>query len=66
MKNIARSSLVMSANWSKGAKDPSKWMPKNEAFHCEYIKKWVAVKEKYMLYMDRKEHQKVNRVLAGC
>jgi len=41
-----------SANRSKGAKDPAKWMPKNEAFHCEYIKKWVAVKEKYILYMD--------------
>lgn len=55
-----------SANRSKGAKDPAKWMPKNEAFHCEYIKKWVAVKEKYILYMDRKEQQKVNRVLEGC
>jgi hypothetical protein len=55
-----------SANRSKGAKDPAQWMPKNEAFHCEYIKKWVAVKEKVMLYMDRNEQQKINRVLAGC
>ena len=55
-----------SANRSKGAKDPAQWMPKNEAFHCEYIKKWVAVKEKYMLYMDRNEQQKINRLLAGC
>ena len=55
-----------SANRSKGAKDPAQWMPKNEAFHCEYIKRWVAVKEKYILYMDRKEQQKVNRVLEGC
>jgi hypothetical protein len=55
-----------SANRSKGAKDPAQWMPKNEAFHCEYIKKWVAVKEKYILYMDRNEQQKINRVLEGC
>ena len=55
-----------SANRSKGAKDPAQWMPKNEAFHCEYIKKWVAVKEKVILYMDRNEQQKINRVLEGC
>ena len=55
-----------SSNRSKGAKDPAQWMPRNEAFHCEYIKKWVAVKEKYILYMDQKEQQKINRVLQGC
>ena len=55
-----------SANRSKGAKDPAQWMPKNEAFHCEYIKRWVAIKNKYMLYMDQKEQQKINRVLEGC
>ena len=31
-----------------------------------HIKKWVTVKEKYILYMDRKEQQKINRVLEGC
>tara|TARA_B100000427_G_scaffold250136_1_gene213362 strand:- start:1613 stop:1741 length:129 start_codon:yes stop_codon:yes gene_type:complete len=31
---------------SKEAKDPAQWMPKNKAYHCEYIKKWVAVKKK--------------------
>ena len=55
-----------SANRSKGAKDPANWMPKNKAFHCEYIKKWVSIKDKYMLHIDQKEQQKINRVLEGC
>ena len=58
--------MSKSANRSKGAKDPANWMPKNKSYHCEYIKKWVAIKNKYMLYMDQKEQQKINRVLEGC
>jgi len=64
-RKVLKKTSLIDTNRSKGAKDPAQWMPKNEAFHCEYIKKWVAVKEKVMLYMDRNEQQKINRVLAG-
>jgi hypothetical protein len=54
-RKVLKKTSLIDTNRSKGAKDPAQWMPKNEAFHCEYIKKWVAVKEKVMLYMDRNE-----------
>lgn len=52
-----------SANRSKGARDPALWMPRNEAYHCEYIKSWVVVKEAYGLSMDSAELQAVHKVL---
>ena len=35
------------ANRSKGDKDPAKWMPDNEAFHCQYVQTWVAIKVRW-------------------
>ncbi len=51
-------------NQFKGAKGPSKWMPPNESFRCDYIALWERVLEKYStLIMNSKEkriftHQK--------
>ena len=44
-----------SANRSKGDRDPPNWLPPNESFQCEYIKRWVAVKEYFNLNMDATE-----------
>lgn len=54
------------ANRRKGAKDPAKWMPQSDAFHCQYILRWVEVKSRWGLSMDAKERSKVQAVLAGC
>jgi hypothetical protein len=50
-------------NSSKGDKDPATWMPPNEAYHCEYIKNWVAVKDAYNLSMDAAEEAAIEAVL---
>lgn len=41
-----------SANRSKGSRTPMEWMPTREAFHCEYLRAWVKVKENWRLEMD--------------
>ena len=55
-----------SANRSKSDKDPAKWLPPNAAFHCEYVKIWVLLKEQWGLEMDAAEAAKVEEVLRGC
>lgn len=32
-----------SANRSKGAKGPDEWLPPNEAFHCQYITRYLRI-----------------------
>ncbi|KAF8675076.1 hypothetical protein RHS04_06893 [Rhizoctonia solani] len=36
-----------SSNRMKADKDPSRWMPSNEAYHCTYIRAWIQVKHYY-------------------
>ena len=42
---------------SKGANAPHEWMPENEAYWCEYLAKWQAVKQKYRLLQSQEELQ---------
>ncbi|WP_235926806.1 HNH endonuclease family protein [Actinokineospora pegani] len=59
--------LVVSArsNRQKGDQDPAKWLP--DASHsCEYAVKWVAVKSKYELTVDRAERETLDSLLARC
>lgn len=44
-----------SANRSKGARGPDEWLPPNEAFRCEYVEEWSAVKENWELLMPERE-----------
>ena len=53
-----------SANRSKGAKDPVKWMPKNGK--CAYIDRWIFIKEKYSLKFDPDELIKVMEINKHC
>ena len=55
-----------SANRSKGDKDPARWMPPNEAYHCEYLRQWVVVKATWGLSMDEEERSVIQTVLMGC
>ena len=45
------------SNRSKGAKDPSEWMPPNEKYHCEYIRRWKLVKTQWQMTYDIKEKE---------
>jgi hypothetical protein len=53
-----------SANRSKGARDPALWLPTNTAYHCEYVRNWIDVKNKYNLDMDAAELATIESVLG--
>lgn len=55
-----------SSNRSKGDKDPSQWMPPNSRFHCQYIARWIAVKFRWRLSVDRAEHRALAEGLNNC
>jgi len=51
------------ANQSKSDRDPAEWMPPNIAYHCQYIKSWVIVKQAYNLSIDPAEQAAINKVM---
>jgi len=53
------------ANMSKGARDPSQWLPPNEEFHCEYVSTWVQLKDYWKLSMDEKEQKFIREFLKN-
>ncbi len=55
-----------SANRSKGDRDPAHWLPTNEAYHCQYVDRWVHLKNLWKLTMDYDEHQAVQQIQAKC
>ena len=67
LKNkIALIAVNRSSNRSKGARDPSEWLPPNKSFHCEYIRRWKRIKAIYKLGMDKKEKRFVYQKLSEC
>jgi hypothetical protein len=55
-----------SANRSKSDRDPARWLPINETYRCEYVAAWVAVKERWGLFMDVEETATINRLQSQC
>jgi hypothetical protein len=55
-----------SLNRSKGDQDPAEWMPPNPAARCAYVRRWVAIKVKWGLSVDRRELGAINRTLGSC
>ena len=55
-----------SANRSKGAKDPADWLPPNLDFRCEYVRLWIAIKQRWGLRMDEREENAVNAAIVKC
>jgi len=56
---------VSSSNQSKGAADPSNWLPDNPDDQCRYIVAWVIVKALWELSMDESEHGRIRNLLTG-
>ena len=48
-----------SSNASKGASDPSDWMPDNASYHCEYLEKWLNIKSEFRLSLDADEREAI-------
>lgn len=53
-----------SSNSSKSDDDPARWLPAEDA--CGYVTRWVKIKKKYNLSVDKAEHDKIATVLASC
>ena len=52
-------------NRSKGQKDPSKWLPQNEDYHCEYVSTWILIKDRWNLWVDPKEKKAIKRIITS-
>ncbi|WP_336249214.1 HNH endonuclease family protein [Stomatohabitans albus] len=53
-------------NNAKGHKNAAAWLPPNSGFHCHYVARQVAVKQRYHLWVTPQEHDAMAEVLAGC
>lgn len=53
-------------NMSKSDRGPSQWMPANDDYHCDYLKRWVGVKQRWDLAMDPAEARFVRSEIAQC
>lgn len=53
-------------NQSKGDKDPAVWKPPLKDSYCLYAQRWVAVKAKYKLAIDKSEKAALQSMLKGC
>lgn len=54
------------SNQSKADKDPSKWLPPNRGFQCQYVARWIAVKFRWRLAVDPAEHRALSSLLETC
>lgn len=54
------------ANQDKSDAAPSRWMPANSGFHCQYAVQFVVVLRTYGLYIDRPSVPVLRRALERC
>ena len=55
-----------SENRKKGDKDPPNYMPPNDAYHCTYLRNWIAVKRRWELSMDSAEAVFIRDRYSAC
>lgn len=53
-------------NASKGDKTPDLWKPPNQAAHCLYAKRWIAIKQTYDLSVKATEKSALDSMLNTC
>lgn len=54
------------ANQQKGAGDAATWLPANKSFHCQYVARQIAIKQKYHLWVTDSEHNVMDDILSSC
>lgn len=54
------------ANENKSDGDAATWLPPNKPFRCQYVKRQIAVKHKYGLWVTPPERDAMARVLQKC
>lgn len=58
--------VAKSANRSKGDKPPSAWLPKNQKYHCQYLKDWLEVIKQWQLTISNNELEFITHKLNSC
>ncbi|MFJ1708735.1 HNH endonuclease family protein [Kitasatospora sp. NPDC088346] len=58
--------VTAASNRSKSDKDPAQWLPPAAAYRCTYLDDWVAIKTRWGLSVDAREHQALADLAAGC
>lgn len=53
-------------NEKKSDGDAATWLPPNKPFRCEYVRRQIAVKMKYKLWLTIAERNAMNAVLKKC
>lgn len=51
-----------SLNRSKGAKGPDEWLPPLESYHCQYVKDWEEIKQRWELTLTASERVVIDEV----
>ena len=54
------------ANQNKGDQQPARWMPPNEAFHCQYAMQFIAVLRGYRLPVDAASVPVLEQAAQSC
>lgn len=54
------------ANQDKEAASADEWLPPNEGFHCDYIKRQISVKTQWGLSVTEKERDAMVEILMSC
>jgi len=52
------------SNTSKGSRSPTEWMPPNEAYRCEYLRRRITILRKYKLKYDPELY--IDLLSANC
>jgi hypothetical protein len=58
--------VTAAVNHAKGARGPEEWLPPDPGNRCRYVADWVAVKARWRLTMDPREHDAITAVIADC
>ncbi|MBB3049220.1 hypothetical protein FHS23_000215 [Prauserella isguenensis] len=56
--------VTAGSNRSKGDQDPASWLPERD--RCGYVTRWVSIKQRYELTVDRAEAEAIRGVLRHC
>lgn len=55
--------VLQRENGIKGEKDPSRYMPPNRKYRCDYLKRWLAIKLIWKLSLHVEEAQAIRRLV---
>jgi hypothetical protein len=59
-------SVSASQNRKKGAKDPSKYIPPLESYHCDYVEQWLHIKWRWNMKVFKDEETFIRNLSQKC